>query len=110
VPDIFYADDVNLMVVNNAKQTQEVLNVLQFFCKLFGMKVNEKNTKVVIIRRGKIVLPEHLKEVVPKYGTQNLSISEEDKYLGVVVHELKDMTVATDQRGAIGAQTYFSLI
>jgi hypothetical protein len=45
VPDIFYADDVNLMVVNNAKQMQEVLDVLQLFCKLFGMKVNEKKTK-----------------------------------------------------------------
>ena len=57
VPDIFYADDVNLMVVNNAEQMQEVLDVLQLFCKLFGMKclllllkVNKKKTKLIIIR------------------------------------------------------------
>jgi hypothetical protein len=86
IPDIFYADDVNLMVVNDARQMQEVLDVLQLFCKLFGMKVNEKKTKVIIIRRGKI-LPEHLKEVVLKYGAQTLSISEEEKYLSVVMHE-----------------------
>ena len=110
VPDIFYADDFNLIVVNNAKQMQEVLDVLQLFCKLFGMKVNEKKTKVIIIRNYGKAVPEHLKEVLLTYGGQSLSLSEEEKYLGVVMHESKDMCIAGNQRGAIGAKACFSMM
>ena len=109
VPDIMYADDVNLLVVDDAKQMQELLNVLQLFCDLFGMKVNMKKTKLMIIRSGQL-MPEHLKEVVLTYNGQLLSVSEQEKYLGLVMHECKSMITAGQQRGALGAKAYHSMM
>ena len=109
VPDIMYADDVNLLVVDDAKQMQDLLNVLQLFCDLFGMKVNMKKTKVMIIRSGKLV-PKHLKALALTYNGQPLSLSEQEKYLGLVMHECKSMIFAAEQRGAVGAKAYHSMM
>ena len=109
VPDITYADDVNLVVVDDAKQMQDLLNVLQLFCDLFGMKVNMKKTKLMIIRSGKLV-PKHLKALALTYNGQPLSLSEQEKYLGLVMHECKGMIFAAEQRGAVGAKAYHSMM
>ena len=66
VPDIMYADDVNLMVVDSPEQMQLVLDVLQLFCDLFAMRVNMSKTKLLIFRSGK-ALPPHLCNVTWTY-------------------------------------------
>ena len=109
VPDITYADDVNLVVVDDAKQMQDLLNVLQLFCDLYGMNVNMKKTKLMIIRSGKLV-PKHLKALALTYNGQPLSLSEQEKYLGLVMHGCKGMIFAAEQRGAVGAKAYHSMM
>jgi hypothetical protein len=104
VPDIMYADDVNMMVVDSAEQMQALLDALDVFCDLFGMKVNFAKTKIIILRASKSV-PGHLQEVHWKYKGQTLSVVDQEKYLGLVVHETKDMCYAAEQRGLIGARS-----
>ena len=109
VPDIMYADDVNLMVVDSPEQMQLVLDVLQLFCDLFAMRVNMSKTKLLIFRSGK-ALPPHLCNVTWTYQGKPLSISVQEKYLGVVMHESQDMCFAADHRGAVGSKSLHGMM
>ena len=109
VPDIMYADDVNLMVVDSPEQMQLVLDVLQLFCDLFAMRVNMNKTKLLIFRSGKEV-PPHLSNVTWTYQGQPLAISAQEKYLGVVMHESQDMCSAADHRGAVGSNSLHGMM
>ena len=89
VPDIMFADDINLVVVDDAKQMQDLLNVFQLFCDLVGMKVNMKKTKLMIIRSGKLV-PKHLKALaLTCNGHEPLSLSEQGSIWGLLCTSAK---------------------
>jgi hypothetical protein len=50
VPDIFYADDVNLLAVQDATASQQLLDVVHRFCQLFNdMELNLKPHKTCIV-------------------------------------------------------------
>ena len=58
-----------------------------------------KKTKCMIIRSGKLV-PEHLKALALTYNGQPLSLSEQEKYLGLVMHECKGKDFCSRAKGS----------
>ena len=75
---LLYADDL-VIVGDQVNRVQKCLNSLERFCKIWGLHVNMKKTKVIVFRNGGIVkrnevfyLNKSKIEIVPYY-----------KYLGV---------------------------
>lgn len=109
VPDIMYADDVILLAIDDEHELQQLIQVLDLFCFLFGMEVNMQKTKVMIFRSGE-KLPDHLTNVVFTYRGETLQAVESEKYLGVVVHAWKDMVYSAEQRGGAASRSLHSMM
>ena len=48
---LLYADDI-AQVSDTVGRLQHQINILQYFCKISGMKVNENKTQIVVFRNG----------------------------------------------------------
>jgi sorting nexin-29 len=84
VPDLMYADDVNL-VARNPEQMQQLLDCLSVFCYIFDMEVNldPHKTCCVVFRKGRVPRP----EVTLLYRGQPLAFKASYTYLGLWLHE-----------------------
>jgi hypothetical protein len=79
IPDLMYADDVAMMAINSHAQMQGLLDALHLFCRLFGMKVNIKKTKIILFRPIGKPVPKDLTGKVWLYDGKPVTIVEEEK-------------------------------
>jgi hypothetical protein len=108
VPDIMYADDVTL-ISHSAAGAQELLNVLDVFCQLFGMEVNlaPHKTCVIVLRPGKAPAPAGLRLL---YKGHVVAVQREHTYLGVRLHDTRGLAYASDTLAASGSKAMHALL
>jgi hypothetical protein len=108
VPDIMYADDVACLAYE-PEHIQQLLDCLQLFCDLFGMKVNVGKTLVVVFRKSK-GLPQRVKDFVWLYAGQPVRVEQEFKYLGATLHCTKGGVAAATALAAAGRRAMHKLV
>jgi sorting nexin-29 len=108
VPDIMYADDVAL-ISHTATGAQQLLDVLDVFCKLFGMQVNlaPRKTCVVVFRPGNMPAPSGLQLL---YRGHPVAVQREYTYLGVRLHDTRGLAYASDALAASGSKAMHALL
>lgn len=108
VPDIMYADDVTL-ITHCASEVQQLMDVLDVFCRLFDMEVNlgPQKTCVVVFRRARVKVPSGFRLL---YRGQEVTIQDEYTYLGVRVHATKGLRGAADALAASGFKAMHALL
>jgi hypothetical protein len=108
VPDVVYADDVTLLS-GSALGAQQLLGVLEVFCRLFGMEVNlaPGKTAVVVFRRARAPVPRGFRLV---YGGREVTRQQAYTYLGVVLHETRGMADAPAALAASGTRAMHALL
>ena len=110
IPDLMYADDVMLMVINSPGQMQGLLDALHLFCKLFGMEVNIKKTKIIIFRPIGKTLPRELQDRVWTYDGKSVQIVEEEKYLGVIMNGAEGPLHMATRRATAGSAALHGML
>ena len=79
-----YADDIAI-VAESLEEMNEILNRLQHFAEIFGLKINVAKTKIMLVGS-------HSTSTVPSIGNQTLDIVENFEYLGrTLSHDANDM-------------------
>lgn len=108
VPDIMYADDVAL-VSTAPEQAQQLLDVLDVFCRLFGMEVNlaPHKTCVVVFRRARTAVPAGFRLT---YRGCQVAVQREYTYLGVRVHETRGLAGAGAGLAASGSKAMHAVL
>ena len=108
VPDVMYADDVKL-VSFDAAETQQIVDVLDVFCKLFGMEVNlaPHKTCVVCFRPKGLKVPAGFRLV---FRGREIALQSEYVYLGVRVHETRGLLGASDALAVSGSKTMHAML
>ena len=103
VPDLMYADDVILMAINSHAQMQGLLDALHLFCRLFGMRVNIKKTKIILFTPMGQALSRELAGKVWLYDGLPVNIVEEEKYLGMIFNGHEGPLHAASKRAKAGS-------
>ena len=87
---LLYADDMALLAAN-PETLQRQLNLLHEFCVAKGMEVNVAKTEIVVFRHHSQAVQETWSW---NYHGSPIQRVSEFKYLGVVLHETKGVSVA----------------
>jgi sorting nexin-29 len=108
VPDILYADDVAL-VAHTATDAQRLVDVLDVFCRLFGMELNlgPNKTCVVVFRHSRAKVPAGFRLV---YRGDDLPMQNHYEYLGVHVHATRGLGGAADALAASGSKAMHAVL
>jgi hypothetical protein len=108
VPDIKYADDVTLLSYS-AAEAQQLLDVLEVFCRLFCMEVNmgPNKTAVVVFRPPGTCVPRGFRLL---YKGQEVRMQQEYTYLGVLLHATKGLLPAAAALAASGSRAMHALL
>lgn len=108
VPDIMYADDVTL-IGHSPGAVQQLLDVLDVFCRLFGMEVNLAPTKtcVVVFRAKTLPAPRGLRLT---YRGHLVSVQQQYVYLGTKLHETRGLADAPAALAASGSKAMHALL
>ena len=108
VPDIMYADDVAL-VTHSAAEAQQLMDVLDVFCRLFDMEVNmgPQKTCVVVFRRARARVPAGFRLL---FRGQEVTVQMEYTYLGVRAHATRGFAGAADALAASGCKAMHALL
>jgi sorting nexin-29 len=108
VPDVMFADDVKLASFD-AVEIQQLVDVLDVFCKLFGMEVNlaPHKTSVVCFRPRRLKRPAGFRLV---FRGQEIAIQSEYVYLGVRVHETRGLLGASDALAVSGNKAMHAML
>lgn len=108
VPDVMYADDVTL-IANSPEDAQALLDVLDIFCRLFGMEVNlaPHKTCVVVFRRPHTPVPTGLRLL---FRGQEIARQPSYIYLGVKLHETQGIQPADSSLAASGSKAMHALL
>ena len=107
VPQILYADDV-VLLVETPGEMQQLLDVLQQFCTLFGMQVNLTKTKGVVFHSGDRAAA--LRGCTWRFNGQRVGIVQQYTYLGVVFHEKHGCSAGVKARAAAGRGAMLALL
>lgn len=110
IPDLMYADDVMLMAVDSHAEMQGLLDALHLFCQLFGMEVNMRKTKIVLFRPIGKPVPEGLQGKTWEYAGSPVSVVDEEKYLGLMLHGAQGPTYTVEQRAKAGSQAAHAML
>ena len=92
ITHLLWADDLVLLALDE-KSLQKNLDILHGYCEKWGLSVNMKKTKMIVIgNRTK-------KESLPKFklGSDLVDYSDEYCYLGVIIHENGNFKSATNE-------------
>ena len=100
VTNIRYADDIAI-ISNNERDLQELMNKLNTACKKFGMALNTKKTKVLVIER----VPGTKCEV--KVGREILEQVKEYLYLGSWINEGGRARMDIKRRAGMAKNTFW---
>lgn len=108
VPDVLYADDVALLSSDPA-EAQQLLDVLDVFCRLFDMEVNlaPHKTCVVCFRPQGMHVPRGFRLI---YRGCEVARQREYVYLGVRLHEIRGLSGASDALAASGSKAMHALL
>ena len=108
VPDIMYADDVAL-VSSDPAEAQQLLDVLDVFCRLFDMEVNlaPHKTCVVVFRRPRAHVPRGFRL---SYRGREVARQKQYTYLGALLHETNGLSGAADALAAAGSKAMHALL
>jgi hypothetical protein len=118
VPVLLYADDANVLsrvaelkgLTVEVTEMQQMLDCLELFCALFGMKVNVAKTKFVIFRKGGRPLPDSIRETVWYYKGQPIKVVDEEKYLGFMLHGNKGPCHTAGHRAQCGSKASHGML
>ena len=105
VPDVMYADDVNLLAWTHS-HAQQLLDCLSMFCRLFDMEVNLDKTHVVVFRRPRVACPTQ----ALTYREQPLQYVDECTYLGLQLHATKGFNAASSLLAVKGRKALLGLL
>jgi hypothetical protein len=86
VPAIIYADDVTMLGLS-ALELQQLLDMLDLFCTMFGMRINISKTRIVVFRRPDQPAPAHMWLL----AGQQVAVAESYCYLGLVFHATRPL-------------------
>ena len=102
VPDVLYADDVALLS-SDPQEAQQLLDVLDVFCKLFDMEVNlaPHKTCVVCFQSQGMPVPRRFRLV---YTGCEVALQSQYVYLGVRLHQTRGLAGASDALAASGSK------
>lgn len=108
VPDVMYADDVTLLSFDPA-EVQQLVDVLDVFCRLFDMEVNlaPHKTCVVCFRPQGLPVPRGFRLV---YRGREIALQHEYVYLGVRLHETRGLAGASDALAVSGSKAMHALL
>jgi sorting nexin-29 len=108
VPDILYADDVAL-VSHSSSELQSILDVLDVFCRLFGMEVNlaPRKTCAVVFRKHGMRAPRGFRLM---YRGHEVTVQQRYVYLGVSLHETRGILGAGEALAAAGSRAMHALL
>jgi sorting nexin-29 len=108
VPDVLYADDVALLSFSPT-ELQQLVDVLDVFCRLFDMEVNlaPHKTCVVCFRQQGQSVPRGFRLV---YRGCEIARQREYVYLGVRLHETRGLAGASDALAASGSKAMHALL
>jgi sorting nexin-29 len=108
VPDVLYADDVALLS-SDPQEAQQLLDVLDVFCRLFDMEVNlaPHKTCVVCFRPQGMPVPRGFRLV---YRGCEVARQSQYVYLGVRLHETRGLAGASDALAASGSKAMHALL
>jgi hypothetical protein len=109
VPDILYADDVVLLSMNDPQQAQQLLDCLDLFCTLFDMEVNmgPHKTCAVVFRARGVTIPDGFR---PVFRGQEVPIQDSYRYLGLVLHATKSISVSAEALAPSGTRAMHALL
>jgi hypothetical protein len=105
VPDLMYADDVDLLAWS-AAHAQQLLDCLSLFCTLFDMEVNMDKTHAMVFRRPRTSRP----ATVLTYRGQALQYVESCTYLGLQLHDTKGFGTASEALARKGRKAMLGLL
>jgi hypothetical protein len=101
---LLYADDL-ILCSDTVGRLQKLINTLQKYCKISGMKVNLSKTKVMIFRNGGVLRKnEHL-----FYQGKEIESTTYYKYLGIMFSSRLKWSKATNTLAAQGKKALFSI-
>ena len=106
---LLYADDLALLA-SSAVDLQRLLNALRTFCQEFHMEVNIGKTEIVVFGYSKY--RGSARWWIRDRGgvAQQVPVSQQFKYLGVIFHETKGMLVAVDALGTAGRRAMWAMM
>lgn len=109
VPDIQYADDGTLIAMEDPQQIQAMLQCLELFCDLFGMRVNTAphKTCIVVFRKSGTSVPRSL---VFTFKGVELPIVDKYKYLGLILHATKGMRIAANALATVADRAVHTMV
>ncbi len=90
ISTLLYADDLAI-ISDNEDDLQQMISVMQQWCRKWRMNVNVKKTKVVHFRPKGC----DKTDFVFKYGTDNIDVVDNYKYLGLILDEYLDYVVTS---------------
>jgi len=102
---LLYADDT-ILLSDSASGLQEGLNIMERYCNLWKLSINESKTKVIIFSRGKA------KKDPPifLYKGKRLEIVDDYTYLGITFNYNGSFTKAKKKRYEQASRAMFGLI
>ena len=103
LPILLFADDIALFSYS-PEGLQAQIDILADFCKLRGLEVNVKKTKVVVFEPVKTCSPCFL------YCRQPVEQVEYFKYLGITFHGNRGMSCAAEQLAIAAQKATFALL
>ncbi len=102
---LLYADDLAL-VAQSAAHLQLMLKALQSFCAEYDMEVNVQKSEIVVFGRSRFKpSPEGW-----QYNGHTIPVSSEFRYLGIVFHETKGVSVCIDALCTAGRRAMWAML
>ena len=105
---LLYADDLAL-VCSSREELQTMLDALHAFCLEYDMEVNVAKTEIVVFGKQRYGRPDSLQGVW-QYAGQAVPVSDEFKYLGVVLHCTKGVSAAISTLAASGKRAMWAML
>lgn len=112
VPLLMYADDVTALCTS-PEHMNHLIEHIQLFCKMFGMKINASKTFAVVFhQKGAkgLNFKRLIKKCVWKIDGQPVEIKHEAKFLGLLFHDTKGCMAAPSTLAAKGSKALYSML
>ena len=101
---LLYAD-ATVHFANSVTDMQTALNIFENYCNKWNLSVNVSKTKIIVFTNGKFSDKIHF-----TYGSQELEISNEYKYLGMVLSKSGSFLAAKKNIAEQANKDLFSLM
>jgi hypothetical protein len=112
VPMLMYADDVTTLVTS-PDHMDRLIEHIQLFCRIFGMKINASKTFAVIFHQKGIPGLNFSclrRKCVWKIDGHPVEIKHEAKFLGLIFHDTKGCMAAPSALAAKGSKSMYSML